>query len=234
MSDENAKKNRSEEIYIELKERIVEGHYAPGVRLPPEREISEAFQTNRGSVREAIQRLIQASLVSVRPGGGITVLDFHKHGGVDLLSDLIRSRGKGDVNIPVLSGVLEMRAALSVDAAGHAAERRTELQAARIDELVSEMTGRIEENRLPVLLLDYWELIIDSSANIAYRLVFNSLRRTYTDNFGNDESNCLYKTYKEAAYVELSEAIVKREPARARALAKAISEHLNLQKFLEH
>ncbi len=57
-------------VYVHLKEAILSGHYQYDERLPPERELAEAYSVARGTVRSALQRLEKAHLVRIKTGSG--------------------------------------------------------------------------------------------------------------------------------------------------------------------
>jgi GntR family transcriptional repressor for pyruvate dehydrogenase complex len=81
--------NIAEDLFEELRRQILSGRLEPGTRLPPERKLASAFGTNRNTLREAIRRLEQVNLVSVRHGQGVTVLDFRDVGTIDLLEPFL-------------------------------------------------------------------------------------------------------------------------------------------------
>lgn len=64
-----------EHVAAKLREAIIEGHYTPGARLPPEREIANHFSTSRGSVRGALARLEAMGLVERRLRSGTFVTE---------------------------------------------------------------------------------------------------------------------------------------------------------------
>jgi DNA-binding GntR family transcriptional regulator len=57
-----------------LKEEIVSGVYPVGSQLPTEEELCQRFSVSRYTVREALRRLREDSLVSSRQGAGTTVV----------------------------------------------------------------------------------------------------------------------------------------------------------------
>ncbi|NOZ73283.1 MAG: FadR family transcriptional regulator [Chloroflexi bacterium] len=63
----------SDQISAQLLKRIVSGEYAPGTRLPSEREIAELTGVSRVAVREAIGSLVTRGIVSVKQGRGTIV-----------------------------------------------------------------------------------------------------------------------------------------------------------------
>jgi len=61
------------QIADQLREKIRQGHYSLGSRLPPERELALQLGVSRPSVREALIALEIAGCVEVRMGAGIYV-----------------------------------------------------------------------------------------------------------------------------------------------------------------
>ena len=60
-------------ITAELRHAILEGGYVYSERLPAERELAVQFGASRGTIREALRRLEEMSLVSRRVGSGTFV-----------------------------------------------------------------------------------------------------------------------------------------------------------------
>ena len=169
----------SDAVFEQLRDRIVSGELAAGSPLPAERVLCDALGVNRSSVREALRRLEQARLVSVRHGGTSRILDYRNSAGLDLLSALLVT-GDGQIAPQVVRGVLEMRSAIAADAARWAATRADSAVADRLDEVCAAMRAAREDlAALQELAIGFWSAIIDASDNIAYRLAYNSLRETY-------------------------------------------------------
>ncbi|HEY2925241.1 GntR family transcriptional regulator [Piscinibacter sp.] len=61
-----------QEVAVRLRQRIVEGHLAPGAKLN-ERELSELLQVSRTPLREAIKMLAAEGLVELLPNRGAVV-----------------------------------------------------------------------------------------------------------------------------------------------------------------
>lgn len=173
------RKSLSDAVFDQLSAEIVSGALEPGETLPAERELCRVLGVNRGAVREAIKRLVQAGLVTVRHGGGATVNDYRSSGSLDLLSHLLFERD-GTVNLRVARSVMEMRAALAPDLARLCAERATDEVLTKLDELVASMESHPED--VPALQVDnieLWAILAEGSDNVAYQLAYNTLRATY-------------------------------------------------------
>jgi DNA-binding FadR family transcriptional regulator len=63
-------------IFKDLRRQILNGELSPGERLPGERELAAKSGTNRNTLREAVRRLEQSRLITVRHGQGVTVAGF--------------------------------------------------------------------------------------------------------------------------------------------------------------
>src|SRR4029077_13612705 len=68
-----ARRRLHEDVAEQLRDAILDGRFAAGQKLPPERELATEFGVNRTSIREAIKVLEGLGLVSVRQGDGATV-----------------------------------------------------------------------------------------------------------------------------------------------------------------
>ena len=79
-----------ETIVEQLQDRILAGQFPPGSRLPSERELSAQMQVARAPVREALSRLEQMRLISVRHGQGSTVTDYTSEAGPEILVRLLQ------------------------------------------------------------------------------------------------------------------------------------------------
>ncbi len=68
----------SDEVFEQLKQSILLGHFKAGERLPTERDLAEAFQVSRVAIREALRNLENTGFVSTRQGatGGAFVTDL--------------------------------------------------------------------------------------------------------------------------------------------------------------
>jgi DNA-binding FadR family transcriptional regulator len=169
----------SESVYAQLKGKIISRELEPGSELPAERVLSETFGVNRGAVREAIKRLQQAGLVEVRHGGVSRVLDYCEEGGLELLPSLLTHKD-GRLNATVVRSIMAMRSALAPDIAAAAARKVNESLADELDVLVDRMRHDKRDLRaLQAHALTFWKLLVENSGNIAFRLAFNSMNKTY-------------------------------------------------------
>jgi len=193
----------SGQIYSRLRAEILSDRYAAGDALPSERRLSEELETNRHAVREALKRLQQAGLVAISQGGATRVRDWRRHGGLELLLD-----GDAPEALQAPRAAMEMRACVGADAARRAAQRasgvlKTQIQA-RAEQFAAVEDVEARNAHYEVL----WDLIVEGSDNIAYRLALTTLV----------ERQHVASVKADAVATELSDVDA------VRALARAIAE----------
>lgn len=171
------RRSASAAVFDQLADEVLGGGLAPGETLPAERSLTGVLAVNRQAVREALQRLAQAGLLEISHGGPTKVLDYRRAGGLDLLPRLLVRDGGLDTE--VVRSVMEMRASLGPDVARLAARRASSSIADAVDEVITDMATNNDPAARARLDIHYWDLLVDGSDNIAYRLAYNGLRAVY-------------------------------------------------------
>jgi len=131
-------RNLTGQVIAALRKKIEDNHMQPGERLPTEKALTDEFGVSRTVIREAISSLRADGLVEPRQGAGV----------------FVRSPPGDKKRMPLLAGkmekiseileVLELRAAVEIESAGLAAERRSFGQEAKIKEAYDEISAAIE------------------------------------------------------------------------------------------
>jgi GntR family transcriptional repressor for pyruvate dehydrogenase complex len=131
------KKNLPEEIIEQIKQQIVSGHWKPGDRLPPERELSETLGVSRTSVREALSAFAAMGIIEVKVGEGT----FLAHDVAPLYKGELSS--KFLVKRSSLLEVVEARKIIETQLAYLAAERATKEDLDKMEKILDSMDKRI-------------------------------------------------------------------------------------------
>jgi DNA-binding FadR family transcriptional regulator len=129
----------------------------------------------------------------------------------------------GGIDLLALRSIIEMRSAIGADAAAKAALRGGPALADRIDALLSAWAAlplEVKQARAVAL----WELVVEGSENLAYRLAFNSLRRAYLPVLALTRDALSAELEDEAGLLRLSAAIRAQDAAAAQAAARAVLE----------
>jgi DNA-binding FadR family transcriptional regulator len=170
-------------VFDQIAAQILDGRLAAGATLPPERTLTEEFGVNRQALREALQRLDQLGLVEIRHGGATRVRDYRRSAGLDVLPRLFL-HSDGTIDVDTVRSVMEMRTAIGADAAALSAAR---MPAPLLDEL-HDLAARLADKAandaddvagLARIDTHFWDLVVDGSGNVCYRLSLNALRRAY-------------------------------------------------------
>ena len=209
-------------IHSQLRRDILAGRYVAGEALPSERRLSEDLGASRHAVREALKRLQQAGLVAIAQGGATRVRDWRHHGGLELLLEL-GADGDAPPELHAVRAAMEMRACIGADAARRAAERATEDirrdVVDRAEQLAAVEDPAARNAHYEVL----WDLVIDGSANLAYRLALTTLVA----------GQRLASVDPDAVAAELSDTRAIRALARAVAEGDADIAHARARDLLE-
>lgn len=167
-----------ERVVGEIKHDIMTGTLPPGSRLPSERDLAERFNVSRITVRTAISKLANLGFVQTLPQSGTFIRDFWNEGTLDLLIDVVSSRGPVDRDI--LLSLLDLRKIVEVYAAGRAAPAMDEEDITQVSGIIDSMEAA--GNSVPALTeLDYTlhAFFIRKAGNRVIQLIFNSCRPVY-------------------------------------------------------
>ena len=123
-----------------LSDRIRNGRLAPGTKLPTEAEVMGEFGVSRTVVREALSKLQAAGLVETRHGVGTFVV-----GPGD--GSAFRIEPQQLATLRDVIAVLELRIGIETEAAGLAAQRRSEANLAAMRRAIADFAAAVEEGR---------------------------------------------------------------------------------------
>src|SRR5262245_58563343 len=163
-----------EAVADQLRDAILDGRFAAGEKLPPERELAGEFRVNRTSVREAIKVLEGLGLVQVRQGDGVTVRPLVETS-LDLLGPMIFHGGRVDAVLLAELGEVLQPLLLELARAAIARKRPEHLVALRRLRDVIADESRDREARYGA----WRELIVllgDMSANRVWRMLARRTR----------------------------------------------------------
>ena len=124
-----------EQIADQLQERIEQGGWRSGDKLPSTKELSEQFQVGRSTMREALSALKAKGLIEIRQGEGCFVRELTPQE-LELPGLLLPGRES------VLE-LLEARKALEIANSAIAAVKHTEADLQAFEELLSSMKAHL-------------------------------------------------------------------------------------------
>lgn len=169
----------SDSIAAELEQRILEGSWKVGARLPAERELAVQLGVSRASLREAIQKLVSKGLLSSRQGGGTYVTDR-------LESDFLGPwEGLLEKHASVREDLLEFRELLESKAAACAAQRATAQDKLRLKQCFEALERAYREGSLDEVVpadLAFHQAVAEASHNVIIGHLTASLLRLLEDN----------------------------------------------------
>ena len=124
----------SEEIADQIRSLIAGGQFAPGDRLPPEREMAATLRVSRNSVRDALRTLEVMGIVESRHGDGVYVSFITAETLVAPLASILATRQN------LVSELMDARRLLEPPVARCAAERATDADITELERLLEIQT----------------------------------------------------------------------------------------------
>ena len=170
--------NIAQQIFEDLQRQILGGKLGAGERLLGERELAAKYGTNRNTLREAVRKLEQARLVSVRHGRGVTVTDFRRTGTPELLSPYLQAGPDMSEVAEIIGDVLEPRILLLEYAARLAVRRAEPSDVDRLSDIGDLLIAAFEAGDAAVVARGFqrWlDVLVEAGHSVSVRWIANSL-----------------------------------------------------------
>lgn len=215
-------RNLTEELTVTLAERIRSGELSPAEKLPTEQEMIAAFGVSRTVVREAIAALRAEGLVESRQGAGVFVVGDKRRRPFRLESDSLET-------VEGVLAIMELRRSVEIEAAGLAAERRTDQQLAAIHRAVAAFDAAIGNGDAVAADFEFHKAICQATGNpyfgsflefLGYHIIPRQTVRVQVSS-GEEMTRYLQKVARE--HHQIVTAIEARDGAAAR---RAMGRHL--------
>jgi GntR family transcriptional repressor for pyruvate dehydrogenase complex len=134
-------KRISDQVFDQLRELIFRGDYQPGQKIMTERQLAEALNVSRNSVREAINKLVTLRFLEQRQGQGTFVRPIDEAVQIPLATVM-------ETQDASLIDLLEMRMGIECTAASLAAQRIDANELEAIAKALAEMERDINSGGL--------------------------------------------------------------------------------------
>lgn len=184
MTDTPSGSNIAATIFHDLRAAILRGDLKPGERLPGERELAQKYDTNRNTLREAVRKLEQSRLVTVRHGQGVTVADFRRTGTMELLPPFLEAGGSPLEVARMIEDVLPARLLVIEYAVRLAVRRADKNDLERLADITDLLVSAFER-RDPVVIargFQRWlETVIDACHSVSARWIANPFLDAYRE-----------------------------------------------------
>lgn len=134
-------KRIADQVFDQLHDLLLRGAFKPGEKIMTERELSEAFQVSRTSVRDAINKLVVMGMLEQRQGQGTFV---SSPGGKthSYMAKVMASQNA------TMQDLLEVRMGIECNAAALAAQRAQDRDIDFLEKSLLEIEDEIKTGRL--------------------------------------------------------------------------------------
>jgi DNA-binding FadR family transcriptional regulator len=176
--------NIASTIFGDVRRQILQGELLAGERLPGERELAAHYGTNRNTLREAVRKLEQARLVTVRHGQGVTVADFRRTGTMELLSPFLENARELSEVAHILEDILPARLLVIEFATSLAIRRADQSDCSRLEDITELLIAAFDRGDPVVIAHGFqrWlDALIDAGHSVAIRWIANPFLEAYRD-----------------------------------------------------
>lgn len=209
-----------------LAQMIIDEGLQPGDKLPPSDRLCEQFSVSRTVVREAIASLkAEGRLRSLR-GSGVFVSEPAPSQTSRASSMLMEA----PQDIGQVLDIMEFRMSIEIEAAGLAAERRTETNLLRMEQAMSQFARHLQDSTLASDAdRAFHRAIADATNNVRFRLFVDEMgerlipRRALGASFSDDRDKAEFLETIDQEHRKIFDAISNRQADAARA---AMRQHL--------
>lgn len=207
----------TDRVKLDLLRLIEAENLKPGDKLPPADQLCSRFSVSRTVVREAIASLkAEGRLRSLR-GSGVYVVKPRELAGAAAMF-MSAPQEIGDV-----LDFMEFRISVEVEAAGLAAERRTETNLLRMEQAMGQFRRHLSDNSLATDAdRAFHRAIADATNNGRFRLFVDEMgerlipRRALGANFTDESSKSEFLEAIQVEHQRIFTAISDRKPDEAR------------------
>jgi len=209
----------SDSVLKQIKQSIIGGTYRPGDKLPSEKELMEAFNVSRGSLREALRTLEEFGFIMVKPGAA---------GGAYVTSEGISSIANRLYDIMLMERIsfdeiLQFRLLTEPGMARLAAENRTEEDIEALDEMNRIREKAIKAGKIPIIVnIDFHQALAKASRNKMVSLLMDAVALLFNNEFKKMSLSLEDHSAILEAHKKLTRHIRNREGEKA---AKVMYEH---------
>lgn len=220
MTSLGREESMADELFAKIEARIRSGELAPGMRLPPQKEIADKEKVSRTVVREAVARLTAHGLTVSRQGSGVFVADTARYRAFQITPEELNE-------LADVIKLLEIRLGVETEMAGLAAARRTTADIGAIQEALQNMLDQIDDPVAAAQADRAFHLAIARATQNEYYVRFAEFlgvrlvppRNLYL----RDQPQSAQEAYSAKVHAEheaIVDAIVRMDTARAREAAR--------------
>lgn len=188
-------------------EGITSGRLAVGEQLPSENELRDRFGVGRSTVREALNGLVLLGLIEVRHGQGAFVRQATQYPALALEQAMRRSMDEQ---------LMESRDAVEIAMARFAAQRGTDEDFTRLENMVDDAERKVAETgEAPEESWQFHIGIAEASGNAIFVAHEQMIGGLLNDRYSNLVPQPGYSQWEVRAHREVYLAIKSRDPERA-------------------
>jgi GntR family transcriptional repressor for pyruvate dehydrogenase complex len=218
---------RSAEVARQLLDRVVDGRYPPGSRLPTEPELCVEMGVSRVTLREAVKSLQQRGVVSVEQGRGSFVNDEGRWSPFDPVLLVARTTGADGPDPLWSEKLLELRRMVEVGVAGLAAARRGQADLVALQAQIDVMSEARRDGDIRAFAeadLAFHEAVMAAAGNELIAALFDPISQLVHQSRLATSRTADRQAHALRAHRSIYRAVAARDPVAA---SRAMRRHLD-------
>jgi GntR family transcriptional regulator, transcriptional repressor for pyruvate dehydrogenase complex len=227
----NTTSRLAESIFQDLRRHIIHGNLLAGERLPAERQLAGAYGATRNTVREAIRKLEQGRLVTVRHGQGVTVCDFRKTATIDILEPFLEACPDQRERIAVMLDLLDARNEVVGYAVGLAVKRGHPAHLDRLRDLARRIVADVERSDAVAVAVGtqrWLEALVDAAGSQPIRWLANPFLELHQSLIRRFPALCVIEPSLPDYLHDFLSAFERGDAERCRELGRAYFQRVDL------
>jgi GntR family transcriptional repressor for pyruvate dehydrogenase complex len=200
-----------EKVYNQIKQRIVEGDWKPGEKIPTVPQLAQDLEVGISSVREAIRILEKQKILKIIQGSGTFISDHELWNSPSDQFDFMTNAS--------LLQLSESRLVIEPELAALAAKNATEEEVTLIKKNANEMAKSYKNNKQIILKdIQFHYYIAKASRNEILFHMMNMIRDLMTDSRRVSSKFPFIAENAVHYHILIANAIAERNPMKAREL----------------
>lgn len=216
-----------EQVIEQIQEKIFNGEFKNGDKLPSERELSELMGVSRTSIREAIRVLETMGIIESKQGEGNFICSNINKSLIEPLSLMFK------LNNGTWEDVMELRQALELEAVKCASKRITKQEAIEIGKIIVQMEDEVSGLNRNEVFVSLDQKFHNKIASISKNYLIESLFLTSSNLFEGFIDDARKKIISQDSdervllnqHKDIYKAIVDKNPSLS---YEKMEEHMNL------
>jgi GntR family transcriptional repressor for pyruvate dehydrogenase complex len=213
-----------------IKERIINGEYRIGEKIPPLRDLAAELNCSRSVINVVIARLAAQGYLVIQKRQKTVVSDFLNAGSLNIIKDIIFSNNK-DLQYLTSKSMLAARKLIEVESVRQACRKCDEKEIVTLERIINAELKLLADGVTNFEVIaendfSFHNQLIQMSGNVLYRIIMNSIKDValYMTKYFYESKSIFFEKYV-ACHQKILLAVRNQDEEQAAKILTEILEH---------